>query len=377
MITLQGLADRFGGKVIGPGTGIIRSVASLADAGPEEITFLADSRYRGLLEKTRAGAILVGPDGPSHIQARSAGRGGIGGRLRPHGPPHIIDRPLWVVDEPLYVFSRVIAFFCERPAPPLGVSSQAVIGEDVSLGKDLSIHPLAVVSDRCRIGDRVRIYPGVYIGGGCEIGEDTLIYPNVTIREGSVIGRRVILHSGCVIGADGYGFVTRQGRHHKIPQVGTVRIEDDVELGANVTVDRATLGQTVVGRGTKVDNLVQIGHNVTIGENCLLVAQVGIAGSARIGSGVTLAGQVGVAGHLEIGDRTTIAARGGVTKSLPGGGVYAGMPAIPHAEWARAQATFTQLPQIRRELRQALRRLEAQVTALTKKKLNQKGRKKK
>jgi UDP-3-O-[3-hydroxymyristoyl] glucosamine N-acyltransferase len=200
----------------------------------------------------------------------------------------------------------------------------------------------------------------VFIGHDSVIGDDSVLYPNVTIRERCSIGRRVIIHSGTVVGSDGFGYVQHDGRHHKVPQIGSVVIEDDVELGANVSVDRATSGRTLIKRGTKVDNLVQIAHNVTIGEHSILVAQVGIAGSTTVGSGVVIGGQAGLADHLDIGDRVIIAARAGVNRSLTGGQIVSGAPAMPHETSIKAQAVFSRLP----ELRQHVRALEQRVGAL-------------
>jgi UDP-3-O-[3-hydroxymyristoyl] glucosamine N-acyltransferase len=210
------------------------------------------------------------------------------------------------------------------------------------------------------IGARVILYPGVFIGNDTTIGDDTLLYPNVVVREGCTIGARVIIHSGTVIGSDGFGYVQDQGRHYKIPQLGGVTIEDDVELGANVTVDRATLGQTVIKQGTKVDNLVQIAHNVTIGAHSILVAQVGIAGSTRVGHHVMIGGQAGLADHIVIGDQVMIAARAGVNRSLEPNQIVSGAPVMPHEVWVKAQAVIPRLP----ELRQAIRALEERMKQL-------------
>ena len=207
------------------------------------------------------------------------------------------------------------------------------------------------------IGARVTLYPGVFVGDDSTIGDDTLLYPNVVVREGCRIGARVIIHSGTVIGSDGFGYVQDQGRHYKIPQLGGVTIEDDVELGANVAIDRATLGQTVIKQGTKIDNLVQVAHNVTIGAHSILVAQVGVAGSTRVGHHVMIGGQAGLADHLVIGDQVMIAARAGVNRSLESNQIVSGAPVMPHEVWVKAQAVIPRLP----ELRQAVRSLEERV----------------
>jgi UDP-3-O-[3-hydroxymyristoyl] glucosamine N-acyltransferase len=320
------LAERVGGKVVGDPNGLIRGVAGIREAKSGEITFVSNPRYEAALRSTEAAAVIV---------ARP-----IGG-LKP---------ALLVVPDPYYAFCQIVAYFHQRPYRPRGISQQASIGKNVRLGSDLSIYPFVTIEDDAVIGDRVTLFPGVYIGEGSRVGEDSILYANVSIREEVTIGRRVIIHSGAVIGSDGFGFATHGGRHHKILQVGTVIIEDDVEIGANVTVDRAAMGKTVIGRGTKIDNLVQIAHNVSIGEDSLLVAQVGISGSTEIGHHVTLAGQVGVAGHLSIGDNVVVGGKSGVTKDIPSNQRVSGFPTLPHRKWLEAQASFPHLPEIRKRL---------------------------
>jgi UDP-3-O-[3-hydroxymyristoyl] glucosamine N-acyltransferase len=271
-----------------------------------------------------------------------------------------LTRPQIVAADAKYAFARIVQQFFTAPYRARGVAVEVVRGEDVQVGADVSIWPFVTLGDRVRIGARVTLYPGVFVSHDSDIGDDSVLYPNVTVGEGCSIGRRVIIHSGTVIGSDGFGYVQHGGRHHKIPQLGSVVIEDDVELGANVAVDRATYGQTLIKRGTKVDNLVQIAHNVTIGEHSILVAQVGIAGSTTVGSGVVIGGQAGLADHLEIGDRTIIAARAGVNRSLTGGQIVSGAPAMPHEISIKAQAVIPRLPELRRHVRA----LEQRVTAL-------------
>ncbi len=272
---LKEIADLVHGTVCGDPHLRIRGIASIEEAKAGEITFLANPKYASKALQTGASAILV----RSKIEA--------------------VPCALVIVDDPYFAFTQLLSRFYPPRRSPEGVDPRAAIGQEVLLGSGVSIGPFVTVENRAKIGDRVQLGAGVFVGEGSEIGEESLIYPNVTIREGVKIGKRVIIHSGTVIGSDGFGFAPHRGRYHKIPQVGGVIIEDDVELGANVTVDRATLGNTVVGAGTKVDNLVQIGHNVVIGADTILVAQVGISGSAKIGRHVTLAGQVGVAGALD------------------------------------------------------------------------------
>ena len=335
--TLSALAAHVGGVLQGEDAPIT-GVAGIREAEPGQITFVANPRYLPDLARTRASGVVIAK---AHVTAAIA-------RIE--------------IDDPYYAFSRIVRWFHERPYEPGGISPLASIAPDAVVGGDPTIGPFVSVGRRARLGDRVTLLSGVSIGDDVMIGDDTLVYPNVTIREGSSIGRRVIVHSGVVIGSDGFGFATRNGRHEKILQVGRVVIEDDVELGANVCVDRAALGVTSIKRGTKVDNLVQIAHNVVVGEDCLIVAQAGISGSSELGRGVVLAGQVGVVGHLTIGDGAMVGAQSGVAADLAAGQVVSGSPAIPHPTWLRVQATVPTLP----EMRRALKRLEARVAELEK-----------
>ncbi|MBI3608017.1 MAG: UDP-3-O-(3-hydroxymyristoyl)glucosamine N-acyltransferase [Nitrospirae bacterium] len=333
--TLSALAAYVGGSLRG-GDVPITGVAGIREAEPGQITFVANPRYVPDLARTRASAVVIAKAHATSAIARIE------------------------VDDPYYAFSRIVRWFHERPYEPGGISPHASLAPDAAVGADPTIGPFVSVGCRARLGDRVTLLSGVSVGDDVAIGDDTVVYPNVTIREGSAIGRRVILHSGVVIGSDGFGFATRNGRHEKILQIGRVVIEDDVELGANVCVDRAALGVTLIKRGTKVDNLVQIAHNVVVGEDCLIVAQAGISGSSELGRGVVLAGQVGVVGHLRIGDGAIVGAQSGVASDLAGGQVVSGSPAIPHQTWLRVQATIPTLP----EMRRALKRLEARVAEL-------------
>jgi UDP-3-O-[3-hydroxymyristoyl] glucosamine N-acyltransferase len=276
---------------------------------------------------------------------------------------HDLKIPSLVVKNPRLAFAQALRLFHERPYVPGGISERAVVGTGVVLGPDPTVHAYAVISDGARIGCRVTLYPGVFIGANSVIGDDVVIHPNVTILESVAIGSRVIIHSGTVIGSDGFGFVTDGGRHHKIPQVGGVIIEDDVEIGAICTVDRATLGNTVIRKGTKLDNMVHIAHNVTIGEHCLFAAQVGIAGSSTLGSYVVMGGQAGAVDHITIGDRVMVGGGSGVTRDMDAGQVVAGFPAIPIRDWLKAQAIFSKLP----ELKKMINRLSQRIDALEKK----------
>jgi len=261
------------------------------------------------------------------------------------------------VSNPSYAFARAIEFFYPRPSFEPGISGSAAVSEKAEIGRNVSIRAFACLEDHASIGDETVISPGVFVGENSRIGRQCLIYPNVTIRENVRIGDRVIIHSGSVIGSDGFGYVLEKGEHYKIPQVGGVIIEDDVEIGSNVSIDRATLGNTVIRKGTKIDNLVQIAHNVTIGEKSLIVSQVGIAGSTEIGSFVTLAGQVGVADHTSVDAGTIIGAQSGISGHIAKG-IYSGSPAIPHKNWLRAQALFARLPEMQKRLKELEEKIE-------------------
>jgi UDP-3-O-[3-hydroxymyristoyl] glucosamine N-acyltransferase len=322
---LKELAQKINAVLDGPGDIEIIGAAGILDAGEGSITFF-DGKKITDLEQSRASAALVGMDAPS------------------------MRMPLLRVKNPRLAFAKVLELFHVRPYSPLGVSSQAIIGKNVSMGSDLSVHPFVVIADEAKIGNRVTLYPGVYVGKGSIIDDDTVMYPNVCIRENVRIGKRVIIHSGAQIGSDGFGYVTDAGKHHKIPQVGGVIIEDDVEIGSNTTIDRATLGNTVIKQGTKIDNLVQIAHNVTIGEYCFVVAQVGIAGSSTLGNYVILAGQVAVADHVTIKDRVIVSAKSGIMRDLEAGQVVAGSPAMPQRDWLKVQAVLPKLPELKKRI---------------------------
>jgi UDP-3-O-[3-hydroxymyristoyl] glucosamine N-acyltransferase len=307
----------------------IYGLGSMVEAQPDQLSFISDVRYLPLVSSCRAAALIV-PPALEHL-----------------------DRPLLVSPQPYLAMARAAQLFWEPPYLPIGSHPTAHVGENVQLGGEVGIGPLAHVGRGCRIGEGTRIYGGAYVGGDVEIGDDCLIYPGVTVLDHCRIGNRVIIHSGTVIGSDGFGFAQDQkGRHVKIPQTGIVQIDDDVEIGANCAIDRAAFGRTWIQRGTKIDNLVQIAHNVVIGEDSIIIAQVGISGSTRVGKHVILAGQVGVVGHLEIGDGARVGAQSGVGRSLKAGEDVSGSPAIPHKEWLKMSATSRRLPQLREELRQ-------------------------
>jgi UDP-3-O-[3-hydroxymyristoyl] glucosamine N-acyltransferase len=335
-VTLGEITDLVGGEFSGDRSSRIGRLASLTSARADSLSFLSSEKWAPQLGQSQAAAILV----PAAFPGSS---------------------PKWIrVSNPQLAFARVLEkWFAERPGPR-GLSPMAAIAASATLGSNVSIGPFATIGDNVEIGDDVTIYQGVSIEGGSVIGAGTLIYPNVTLYHGTRIGRRCIIHAGTVIGSDGYGFVQEGGRHHKIQQIGIVRIEDDVEIGANCAVDRAALDETVIGEGTKIDNLVQIGHNVRIGRHCLLVAQVGIAGSTEIGDYVVMGGQAGATGHIRIGAGVQVAGQAGVMKDWEGKLVLAGRPARPIQEHMRSQAMVRRLP----ELADRIKELEKRVGGL-------------
>ncbi len=322
---LKDVAQKIGATLEGAGDIEIIGVAGLKEATEGHITFMNGNKFSEL-EQTRASAVIV----PTHAPK--------------------LGMPLLRVKNPRLAFARAIELFNFKPYEPAGIHERAVIGRNAVIGADPSIHPNVVIADEARIGDRVTIYPGAWIGRGATIGDDAVIYSNVNIREHVRIGNRVIIHAGATIGSDGFGYVTDEGKHHKIPQVGGVIIGDDVEIGANSTIDRATLGNTVIKRGTKIDNLVHVAHNVTIGEHCFLIAQVGIAGSCTLGDHVVLAGQVGLADHVRIGDRTMVSAQSGVIKDIDPDQVMGGYYAMPQREWLKIQALIPKLPELKKTI---------------------------
>ena len=340
---LKELAEWVKGTVVGDGEFEISGVASIEEACPGEITFIGNPKYLPKLGETRASAVIVSKEVTQS------------------------DKPLLCVANPYLAFAKILILFSEKPYHPKGIDSNAWISPTATLGKDLTIYPFAYVGDRCSIGDRVTLYPGVSIGEDSTIGENSILYSNVSIYPGTTIGKRVILHSGVVVGSDGFGYVKEGKRNVKIPQIGKVEIGDEVEIGANTTVDRATFGKTIIQKGVKIDNLVQVAHNVLIGEESILCAQVGISGSTKIGENVTLAGQVGVVDHTEIGDNVMVGAQAGVTHKLPANQGYVGSPAMPHREFLKVNAVFSRLPEMRKTLIEMEKRLKKMEEALSSK----------
>jgi len=333
--TVRELADRLGGRVVGDAEVVVRRVASLEDAGPDDLTFLTHPRYRERALATRAAAVLVAPDVDLDVAVRIE------------------------VPRPYVALARVLSWFHPpEPARP-GVSPDARVHPGAEVDPSAEIGAFAVVEEGARVGARVRIAPGCYLGRGARVGDDTVVHPGAVLYARTRVGERCIVHAGVVLGADGFGFALDDGVHRKIPQVGRVVVEDDVEIGANSTVDRGALEDTVIGAGTKIDDLVMVAHGVRLGRGCLLVAQSGVAGSSRLGDHVTVAGQSGVAGHLAVGERTVVAAKSAVFADVDAGSFVAGIPATDHRQWKRAQAVHKRLPELRAEIARLRERIDA------------------
>jgi len=336
-MNVREFAELMNGEVIGDSQRDIRGVAGVREAQEGDITFISSPQYIKYLVGTKASCIIVKDPIPD------------------------LAIPQIKVQNPQYAFAKALEHFYPRSVPPSGISSHAAVADSASIAENAAIYPFVYIAEGVIIGADTVIMPGACIGERTKIGKECLIYPNVTIREGISIGDRVIIHAGTVIGSDGFGYVFEKGEHYKIPQVGGVIIEDNVEIGSNVSIDRATIGNTIIRRGAKIDNLTQIAHNVSIGEKSLIISQVGIAGSTEIGDFAVIGGQAGIADHTTIASGTMIAAQSGLKGQIEKG-IYAGSPAIPHATWLRAQALFGKLP----ELNKKIRALEEKITRLEK-----------
>ena len=335
------IAKFLDGKIAGDSQVVITGFSGLKEAKSGDLSFLANAKYADLLNETQASAVLVS-----------------------NQENHETEMTLIKVDNPSLAFSRVLSLFIEPPSDAFkGVHSTAIIAETAEIGKDVNIGPYVVLEDGVEIGDRTTIGAGTFVGFKSTIGRECLIYPNVSILHKTSIGNRVIIHSGTVVGSDGFGFATGQDVHEKIPQIGIVEIDDDVEIGSNVTIDRARFDRTSVGAGTKIDNLVQIAHNVKIGKNCLIVAQAGIAGSTMIEDYVVIGGQVGVAGHITVGSGTRVAAQSGIVSSVEPKSILFGSPAQPHMKEKRVKSALNKLP----EYLKVIRGLQKKVEELEKK----------
>ena len=334
--TLSDVAKIVEGHVIGDGAKIIFGTAGFEAADENEITYAGSSSYLRLIEVSPAGAVIVPKE--FHSNAKN----------------------LIQVDNPRIAFNKLSLLFAPKNKPVRGKKSEIHIGNNFTCGKDGSIGPFVTIGDDVTIGDRVTLHANVFIGNQVQIGDDTEIFPNVTILNGCKVGNRVIINAGSVIGSDGFGFEPDGEAYVKIHHTGIVQIDDDVEIGASTTIDRGTNGRTWIKKGVKTDNLVHIGHNAVIGENTLLVSQVGISGSVTVGKHVILAGKVGVAQHLDIGDNVIVGPKGGVTKSIPAGETVSGYPTMPHKIWARVSLIIPTLP----ELKKKISKLEKQVNQL-------------
>lgn len=334
-IPLRMLAEVVKGKVIGDAEVLITGVSAVESAQNGDLVFAWTKRHAEQAFTSPAAAVVV----PSEF-------------VRPEKPCLIVDNPRLAM--------AVILEWLFPPAPmPAHVSPQAIVEDDVQLGERVFVGAFAFIGEGSIIGDGTVIFPHAYIGRCVRIGSQCRIYPFATLYDGVMLGNRIIVHAGAIVGKDGFGFVWDGHRHRRIPQIGTVVIEDDVEIGANVCIDRATLGETRIRRGTKIDNLVQIAHNCTLGENCVLAGQVGLSGSVTVGNNVVMGGQVGIAGHLRIGDGAMLLGRSGLMKDVPPKTQWAGYPARPRMEWLRVEAALSELPEALHLLRQLIKRLEA------------------
>jgi len=338
--TLKEIAKLVDGELIGDPNVVITGISGIKEAKKGDITFLANSKYAGLAQATKASALITSKEGSI-----------------------VSDKPLIKTSNPSIAFTKVVSLVSPNSVKhPKGIHPTAIVSKTAKLAGDVSVGAYTVIEDGVQIENGTVIYGGCYIGYSTKVGKNCLIYPHVSIRERIEIGNKVVIHSGAVIGSDGFGFAMVRGVQEKIPQIGTVSIEDDVEIGANVTIDRARFDKTVIGKGTKVDNLVQIAHNVVTGENCIIVAQAGVSGSTVLGKGVILAGQAGIVGHIRIGDKAIVAAQAGVTKSVPADVKVSGYPAKPHDSAKRVNACLQRLP----ELYKKIKELEEKVKELEK-----------
>lgn len=343
-ISLNELAEILNGKAFGENVTIV-GVSGVDDVEEGQITWVEGKNNLNAALGSRASAIILAEKLYQQVKDQ-------------------VEMPCITVENPRASFASTLEHFYERPLPHRGVAPTAKIGRNTNLGKDVSVGEYAVIGKECEIGEGTTIFPMVFIGDYVKIGKNCLIYPFGVVNTNSEIGNEVIIHSGAVIGADGFGFVVDQKKHIKIPQVGIVRLGDNVEIGANVTIDRATTGVTTIGSGTKIDNLVQIGHNNHVGKNCIFVSQCGVAGSCDIGDNVTLAAQAGLAPHVKIGSNTVVGGRGGVTHDIPPNSVVSGFPAVPHRDALKLNGYIHRLPILSKtvkELEQRIQQLEQQL----------------
>jgi len=332
--TLSEIAAYLQATVVGDGSVEIRDIKGFDEAGEGDLTFLANPKYRKKIASTAASAILVSQ------------------------PVEWAGKNFIVVKDPYGALARLLALFYPEEQEFQGVSPDAFVDPDAAVSEGATVYAGAFVGRDARVGRGSVLYPGAYLGPGASVGEDSILYPNVTVYRRCIIGNRVILHAGVVVGSDGFGFANPGVENRKVPQVGIVQIDDDVEVQANTTIDRGTLGKTWIQRGAKIDNQVQIAHNVVIGENSIIVAQVGISGSTRLGKRVIIGGQAGLVGHINIGDNVMIAARAGINKDIPASRIMSGAPAIPHQEWLRLNAHIMRLPEMHKTILELRRKVE-------------------
>ncbi len=332
--TVKELAQLVQGTVCGNGEIVIEETRGLEQASPNAITF-AIGDYVEYVSQCKAGAVIVEKEVPN------------------------VSIPQIIVDNAKVAFAQILELFHPPVVVPRTIHETAIIGENVTIGKNVAIGAYCVINDNAVIGDNVTIHPYVYIGHNTRIGEDSAIYAGAIVHENCSLGKRVVLRAKAVIGGEGFGFATENGVHTHIPQVGNVVLEDDVEVGSCSCIDNATMGSTLVRRGTKIDNLVHLGHNVEIGEDCFLIAQVGIAGSTKCGNHVIFAGQTGCTGHITIGDNVTFAGKTGIVGNVPSNGLYAGYPMRPHKEWLKLSAYESRLPDMAKTIKQLQKEVEA------------------
>jgi len=333
-LSLKDIVKITGGKIIGDENVKIKKIAPIDKAEKGDITFLTNKKYIPFLKKTKASAIIVEKEFPE------------------------IEIPQIVSDNAYLSYAKLLTFFTKKEIRHTGISPKSIVNESAEIPENVSIYPNVYIGKNVRIGENTLIYPNVFIGDNSIIGNNCIIFANVTIYHETKIGNNVIIHAGTVIGSDGFGYAKDGEKYFKIPQIGNVIIEDNVEIGANCTIDRGAIGSTKIGKGVKIDNLVQIAHNVEIGENSVIVAQVGIAGSTKIGKNVVLAGQVGVAGHIKVGNNVMVGAQSGIGKSLKDGEIVSGSPAISHKKWLKWAVSYEKLPEIIKKVNEIEKKLK-------------------
>jgi UDP-3-O-[3-hydroxymyristoyl] glucosamine N-acyltransferase len=337
MISLKEIAEKIQGDLTGNGLVAISGISGIEEAKEGDITFLIDNSFKKYLKECKASAIILGKN---------------------INTDQLKGKNIIITKNPALAYVKVIEIFHPQKINDRAISPSAFVAKTSQISNDATIYPYSYIGEKTIIGEKAVIYPFVHIGDGVTIGKETVIHPHAVVYDKVVIGKNVIIHSGTVLGSDGFGYIWDGEKHVKIPQIGTVEIEDNVEIGANVTIDRASLGKTLIKKGTKIDNLVQIAHNVTIGENSIIVSQVGIAGSTTIGNNVILAGKVGVRDHVVVGNNVRAAGGTGITKSVPENSLISGNPHMPHKEWLRFQGHLRNLPKLHNRIKQIEKKLQ-------------------